>query len=70
MTTEELAALAAEAERLWIIQGQEEEKYKTHLSAWCAANERVRQAKAELEMERRVAERLAALSAQNTGAAA
>ena len=68
MTTDELAALEAEAERLWIIQGQEEEKYKTHLSAWCSANERVRQAKAELEMERRVAERMAALSGQKEAA--
>ncbi len=59
MTQAELTALEAEAERLWLIQGQEEEKYKAHVTAWCDANERVRVAKAELEMERRVAERLA-----------
>ncbi len=68
MNTEQLEALKAEAERLWIIQGQEEKKYRAHLSAWCEANEKVRVAQRELEIEQKVVERLA--KAQEASAAA
>ncbi len=59
MTNDELTALRLEAERLWVIQCAEEEKYKAHVHAWSEAAERVRQAERELEVDRLVAQRLA-----------
>ncbi len=59
MTNDELAALRAEADRLWLILSGEEKKYQAHVNAWADASALARAAEQELEVERRVAERLA-----------